>query len=150
MGTQWSLGNALPSATWSPWKTLYAMIWLVFVQILIAFFEFPGSLLHVAVGFGIVALAHYHQARIERMVIPARIRRIVRDTASLASVQFLRGVYVFLALELARALPVPEVVLFLHLVVALAILSQASSAASAYDMWEERESEHAEAPAPKV
>ena len=127
------------------------MIWLVFVQILIAFFEFPGSvLLHVALGFAILALAHYHQARIKRMAIPDRIRRIVRSTAQLASAQFVLGIYVFLALELAWPLPVPEIVLFLHLVVGLAILSQASSTATAYDMWEERELEHADAPAPKA
>ena len=127
------------------------MIWLVFVQILIAFFEFPGSvLLHVGLGVAILALAHYHHAKIKQMAIPDRIRRIVRSTASLASAQFLLGLYVLLALELAWPLPVPDVVLFLHLVVALAIFSQASSTATAYDMWEEREFEHADAPAPRA
>ena len=127
------------------------MIWIVFVQILIALFDFPGSvLLHVGLGFVILALAHYHQAKIKRMAIPDRIRRIVRSTASLASAQLVLGLYVFLALELTWPLPLPEAVLFLHLVVGLAIFSQASSTATAYDMWEEREFEHADAPAPKA
>ena len=118
------------------------MIWLVFLQIIVAVFEFPGSVyLHVALGFIIVAVAHYHQARIKRMAVPDRIRRIVRSTAQLASAQFFLGIYAFLALELGWGLPIPQVILLLHLVVALAIFSQASSTATAYDMWEEREFE---------
>ena len=136
--------------TRSPWKTLYAIVWLVFLQILVALFTFPGSVyIHVALGFVIVGIAHYHQARIKRMAIPARIRRIVRATAYLASIQFFLGVYVFLALELGWALPEPTIVLFLHLVIALAIFSQASSTATAYDMWEEREFERVDTPASK-
>jgi hypothetical protein len=119
----------------------------VFAQILVALFQFPWSVdLHIALGFAIIGLAHYHQARIKRMAIPARIRRIVRVTANLASAQFFLGIYAFLAFELGWALPTPEVLLFLHLVVALAILSQTSSAATAYDMWEEREFEPAAPP----
>jgi heme A synthase len=118
------------------------MIWLVFLQIIVALFEFPGSVyLHILVGFVIVAIAHYHQARIKRMAVPDRIRRIVRSTANLASAQFFLGIYTFLALDLQWPLPVPQVVVLLHLVVALAIFSQASSTATAYDMWEEREFE---------
>ncbi|HYM38919.1 MAG TPA: hypothetical protein VEY12_02075 [Thermoplasmata archaeon] len=137
--------------TRSPWKTLYAIIWIVFVQILIALVVFPGSIyLHVALGFAIVFLAHYHQSHIKRMAIPDRIRRIVRSTASLASAQFVLGIYAFLVVVLGWSLPGLEVVLVLHLVVALAILSQASSAATAYDMWEEREFERVEVPTPRA
>jgi hypothetical protein len=136
--------------TRSLWKTLYAIIWLAFVQILVALFQFPGSVdLHVALGFTIIGLAHYHQARIKRMAVPARIRRIVKVTANLASAQFFLGIYAFFSFELGWALPAPQVLLFLHLVVALAIFSQASSTATAYDMWEEREFERVAPPPAK-
>ncbi len=138
----------------SPWKTLYAMIWLVFVQILIVVPPLASLsqlvYLHIGIGFVIVAFAHYHQARIKRMAVPGRIRRIVRVTANLASAQFFLGIYAFLAVELQWPLPAPDVLLLLHLVVALSILSQASSTATAYDMWEEREFERVETPVPKV
>ena len=138
----------------SPWKTLYALIWLVFVQILIvvpplAYIPYLVYL-HVGIGFVIVAFALYHQAHIIRMAVPARIRRIVRATANLASAQFFLGIMAFLAFEMRWALPGPDVLLLLHLVVALSIFSQASSTATAYDMWEEREFERVETPAPKV
>jgi uncharacterized membrane protein len=127
------------------------MIWLVFVQILVALFPFTGSVnLHVALGFVIVATAHYHQAHIKRLAVPDRIRRIVRSTASLASAQFFLGIYVFLAYELVWPLPGPQVILLVHLVVALAVFSQASSTATAYDMWEEREFERVDVPNPEA
>lgn len=146
-----SLEGTPAAAPRSYWKTLYAMVWLAFAQILVALVAFPGSVaLHVALGVAVVAVAHYHQARLKRASIPDRIRRIVRATANLASAQFFLGIYVFAGFELGWPLPVPEIVLILHLIVALAILSQASSTATAYDMWEEREFETAEAPAPKA
>ncbi len=129
------------------------MIWLVFVQILIAvppLASLPYLVyLHLGIGFAIVAFAHYHQARIKRMAVPGRIRRIVRATANLASAQFFLGIYAFLALQLRWPLPGSDVLLLLHLVVALSIFSQASSTATAYDMWEEREFEPVETPASK-
>ncbi len=140
----------------SPWKMLYAVIWLVFVQILVAVPPLVGVVglvfLHVILGLAILALAHVDAGRLKRMAVPDRIRRIARSTAQLASVQFLLGLYLFLALELEPGwgLPGASVVLFLHLVLALAIFSQASSTATAYDMWEEREFERADAAAPKA
>ncbi len=135
----------------SPWKMLYAMIWLAFVQILLVVPPLAGVtgfvFLHVVLGIAILALAHMDAARLKRMAIPDRIRRIARSTAQLASAQVVLGIYLFLALDLEPGwgLPGASVVLFLHLVVALAIFSQASSTATAYDMWEEREFEHADA-----
>ena len=141
----------------SPWKMLYAMIWLVFLQILVAVPPLVTGVealvfLHVVLGIAILALAHMDAGRLKRMAVPDRIRRIARSTAQLASAQLVLGIYLFLALELEPGwgLPGADVVLFLHLVVALAILSQASSTATAYDMWEEREFEPTDAGAPKA
>jgi hypothetical protein len=35
--------------------------------------------------------------------------------------------------------PLVEVIIFIHIVIALAIITQASSVATAYDMWEDHE-----------
>ncbi len=135
---------------------LYAMIWLAFAQILVAVPPLVGVVgfvyLHVALGLVILALAHLDAGRLKGLAVPDRIRRIARSTAQLASAQFVLGIYLFLALVLEPGwnLPGADIVLFLHLVVALAIFSQASSTATAYDMWEEREYERAGAPAPKA
>ncbi len=132
------------------------MIWLAFVQILIVVPPLTGVtalvFLHVVLGLAILALAHMDSRRLKGMGVPDRIRRIAASTAQLASAQFVLGIYLFLALELEPGwnLPGASVVLFLHVVVALAIFSQASSTATAYDMWEEREFERVGTPEPKA
>ncbi len=141
----------------SPWKMLYAMIWLTFLQILVAVPPLVTGVpdlvyLHVVLGLAILGLAHMDAGRLKGMAVPDRVRRIARSTAQLASAQVILGLYLFLALVLEPGwgLPGSDVALFLHLIVALAIFSQASSTATAYDMWEEREFERTDAPAPKA
>lgn len=132
------------------------MIWLAFLQILVVVPPLTGVtalvFLHVVLGLAILGLAHMDLRRLKAMAIPDRIRRIAASTAQLASAQLILGIYLFLALDLEPGwnLPGSSVVLFLHLVVALAIFSQASSTATAYDMWEEREFERGENPAAKA
>ncbi len=132
------------------------MIWLAFLQILVVVPPLTGVtalvFLHVALGLAILGLAHMDSRRLKAVAVPDRIRRIAASTAQLASAQLIFGIYLFLALDLEPGwnLPGSSVVLFLHLVVALAIFSQASSTATAFDMWEEREYERADTPAPKA
>jgi hypothetical protein len=139
----------------SHWKTLYALVWLTFLQILVAVPPLSDLFrdivyAHVALGFGIVFIAHYDRARMKRRALPGRIQRTVRATASLASAQFFLGIYAFLIYALNMSLPGLDVILLLHLVVGLAIFSQASATAMSYDMWEEREFERVEPPTPKA
>ena len=135
----------------SLWKPLYALIWLAFAQVLLGVLTFPASLyLHVGVGFAVIGVAHFNSARIKRMAVPHRLRRIVRITANLASVQFFLGTYAFLHYGLGWSIVGVDLLVLLHLVVGLAILSQASSTATAYDMWEEREFERVEVPTAKA
>ncbi len=135
---------------------LYVMIWLSFVQILVVVPPLAGVtgfvFLHVVLGLAILAIAQTDSRHLRGMAVPDRIRRIARSTAQLASAQLVLGLYLFLALDLEPGwnLPGSSIVLFLHLVVALAIFSQASSTATAYDMWEEKEYDRVEAPAPKA
>jgi hypothetical protein len=123
------------------------MVWLAFLQIVIILesrIPVLGSYLvygHVFLGLVILGLAHYNNAQIKKTEAPNRLKRIAKSTAILATIQPIFGVILLVNLMLRSAIPAPLVgiVLFLHIITALAIITQASSVATAYDMWEEKE-----------
>jgi hypothetical protein len=126
----------------SLWKTLYAMVWLTFLQIVIILLpRFTSYLVevHVFLGVVILALAHYDNVQIRKTDAPNRLKRTAKATAVLATIQPVFGIILWVNLRMGMNIPVIEVVSFLHLVTALAIITQASSVATAYDMWEEHE-----------
>lgn len=126
----------------SIWKQLYAMIWLAFLQIVIITLpRFTAYLVdaHLALGLAILTLAHYNNAQLKKTDAPNRLKRIVKSTAILATFQIILGVILYLNLRINVSIPLVSVVTFLHLMIALAIITQAASVATAYDMWEERE-----------
>jgi hypothetical protein len=86
-----------------------------------------------------LGLAHYNNAQIKKTEAPNRLKRIAKSTATLATIQPILGIVIFLNLMLNIGIPMERVITFLHLVVALAIITQASSVATAYDMLEEKE-----------
>lgn len=134
------------------WQRLYALIWLAFWQIVVAVFALgapDGSLLlyaliavHVVLGLAILGWTHIDLRELRKLAVPDRLKRIAASTARLAEVQLVLGaillVPVFVALPGLASIPLAFLGL-LHLVVALAIITQASSVATAYDMWEEKE-----------
>lgn len=124
------------------WKQLYGMVWLAFLQIvLITIPRFTIYLVdaHVALGLVILALAHFNNARIKKTDAPERLKRICKSTAILATFQIILGIVLYANLRLDFSIPLVSVISFIHLVTALAIITQAASVATAYDMWEERE-----------
>jgi hypothetical protein len=124
------------------WKQLYALIWLAFLQIIIILLpRFVIYLVdvHVLLGLAILVLAHYNNRLIKKGEAPDRLKRIVKSTAVLASIQPILGIILYLNIRLNVAIPLVEVIVFLHLALALAIITQAASVATAYDMWEEHE-----------
>jgi heme A synthase len=126
----------------SVWKQLYAMVWLAFLQIIIIILpHFTIYLVdaHVALGLVILALAHYNNAMIKKTAAPKRLKRIVKSTAVLATLQIILGIILYANLRLSVSIPLVPVILFFHIVLALAIITQAASVATAYDMWEEHE-----------
>lgn len=126
----------------SVWKQLYAMVWLAFLQIIIITLpRFTIYLVdaHVALGLVILALAHYDNALIKKTAAPNRLKRIVKATAVLATFQIILGIILYANLRLSVSVPLVSVISFFHIVVALAIITQAASVATAYDMWEEHE-----------
>jgi len=124
------------------WQQLYLIVWLAFLQIItILLPRFGGDLvdLHAVLGLVILGLAHYDNAKLSKSTAPYRLKRIAKSTAILATVQIILGLILFANVRLNVNIPLVDVVTFLHLVIALAIITQASSVATAYDMWEEHE-----------
>ena len=126
------------------WKQLYAMIWLAFLEIVLIAIDVPGFKTylvygHSLLGLVILILAYYNNAQIRKTEAPSRLKRIVKSTAGLATLQIIFGIISFLYVVHAIEIPFVGVVTILHLMTALAIITQASSVATAYDMWEEKE-----------
>ena len=118
------------------------MIWLASLQILIIVMpRFTLYLVdvHALLGLIILGLAHYNNAKIKRTEAPNRLKRIAKSTAILATVQIILGLILYANLRMNVAIPLVEVIIFIHIVIALAIITQAASVATAYDMWEDHE-----------
>jgi hypothetical protein len=130
------------------WQRLYAMVWL-------AFFEFvliPRWLgdwavpAHAVLGALMLALALANARALAALPVPARLKRVSRVTANLVIGQAVLGAGLGVMLYtglLSRAynwIDIP------HLVLACAVLAQAGSVATSYDMWEEKECGTADAP----
>jgi len=92
-------------------------------------------------GLVILGLAHYNNASIKKTEAPARLKRTTKATAVLASIQAILGVTLYVGLTLGLGIPSTMIfaISLIHLVIALAIITQASSVATAFDMWEEHE-----------
>ena len=124
------------------WKTLYAMIWLASLQILIIVMpRFTLYLVdvHALLGLIILGLAHYNNVKMKHTEAPNRLKRITKSTAILATFQIILGLILYANLRMNVTVPLVEVIVFIHIVIALAIITQASSVATAYDMWEDHE-----------
>jgi heme A synthase len=124
------------------WRQLYLIVWLAFLQIIVILLPgFGTSLvdLHVLIGLAILALAHYDYAQLKRTEAPNRLKRIAKSTAILATFQIILGIILYANVRLNVSIPLVDIIVFVHLVIALAIITQASSVATAYDMWEEHE-----------
>lgn len=97
--------------------------------------------LHFLVGLGVLAVAHLNFARLRKMPVPARLKRIARATAILATIQPLFGIPLYAHDRLGFDFPgsVEPLVAILHLVVALGIIAEASATLTAFRMWETKE-----------
>jgi heme A synthase len=118
------------------------LVWLAFIQIvIISIPRFTLVLvdLHVLLGLAILALAHMNNAQIKKTDAPNRLKRIAKSTAILATIQIILGVVLYADIRLGVNIPLVDLIALIHLVIALAIITQAASVATAYDMWEEHE-----------
>jgi len=125
------------------WASLYAMVWLAFLEFILVWAPVSGFALllyvHVILGVVIFAIACSNASKLGRMQCPARIRRIVKATVALAAFEGLLGILLYVSKTSSFPDLVTSAVDFLHIGIALAIVTQAASTATAYDMWEEKE-----------
>lgn len=124
------------------WGKLYILIWLAFAQFVLAaltqVIRFSVDF-HFLAGLAVLGLAHVNYRNLKKSAAPNRVKRIAKTTAIMATIQPLLGLPLYASIRIGFALPFEWAIAILHLVVALAIISQASSTATAYDMWEEKE-----------
>ena len=133
------------------WQALYGMIWVVFIEFLLAMTTHViGAAstiliwLHVALGVGIIALAFNNYDGIRRSTIAGRVKRTAKSTFQLSILMAVLGVVLLFKDPLSWTVPVINLslfylILFVHVVNAFAIITQAAAVAIAHDMWEEKE-----------
>ena len=118
------------------------MVWIAFLQFVVIIIpRFTVGLvdLHALLGFIILGLAHYNCMQVRKSGAPNRLMRIAKATGLLATAQIVLGIVLFANLRLGMTVPFSQAITIVHLIIALAIITQASSLATAYDMWKERE-----------
>jgi hypothetical protein len=125
------------------WKMLYTTVWLAFFCcILIPRWMSPyaGLPLHGLLGAVLLFLTWANARHLAVLPVPARLKRISKVTAGIAVFQMVMGLGLGVVTYLAPNLSfVFAAIRATHFICALAILAQASSVATAYDMWEEKE-----------
>jgi hypothetical protein len=125
------------------WQAMYLIIWVTFIQILFVLFSPFGDTVnlgvHVVIAVVILGLAFNIYRGIARTSCPGRIKRITKTTLYLAIFQGVLGLALAAGIMLSWGSLYTGVVSFIHVANALAIITQASSSATAYDMWEEKE-----------
>ncbi len=131
------------------WRKLYNTVWLAFFSCVLiprwmgAYAGFP---VHAVLGILMLLVVSGNARKLGALSVPDRLKRISKVTAGLSFFQLVVGAAMGGIAHLAPQLPYALSVLRgIHIVCALAILSQASSTATGYDMWEEKEF----GPAPK-
>jgi hypothetical protein len=102
--------------------------------------SYAGPPIHVLLGLALWIMAWTNARNLSALPVPERLKRSSRVTAGLAAFQIAGGLALGAVTHLLPDLPVAGPILRgAHVVCALAILAQASSVATAYDMWEEKE-----------
>jgi threonine/homoserine efflux transporter RhtA len=125
------------------WALMYALIWVSFLQIIIVLFPILGSFLsnglHLLTGILIAVMAYNISVRVRSTSCPDRIKRITLTTRNLSVFEGLLSIPPYLSSALGFDLPFTYIIDFLHVVIAIAIITQASASANAFDMWKEKE-----------
>ena len=135
------------------WQGLFAMIWIAFVEFLIvmsthvtAFTSWADPLIYVhsALGFAMIALAFNNYDGVRKTSIAGRVKRTAKSTFQLSILMAILGIILLFKGYLTWEIPILNlslfyVILFVHVVNAFAIITQAAAVAIAYDMWEDKE-----------
>jgi hypothetical protein len=131
------------------WSKLYNTVWLAFFCcVLLPRWMGPktGLSVHVLLGVLMLIVTQGNARSLAVLPVPDRLKRISKAVAGFAIFQLVCGLALGGVMHLAPQMHIVAMVLRgIHIVSALAMLSQSSSIATGYDMWEERE--FGEAPA---
>lgn len=119
------------------------MIWLMVLEFILVWGPASGFAfllyVHVILGIVIFIIAYSNASKLGGTQCPARIRRIAKATVGLAGFEGVLGILLYVSKTSSFPSLVTSAVGFLHILTALAIVTQAASTATAYDMWEEKE-----------
>lgn len=137
------------------WMPLYGMVWLVLVEFLTVLLIPPSNparmAQHTGFGFGIVLLAYINLRNLNASLAPARTKRIARASFQMAVGGAIAGAFLYAGVTPSLGLVPGGPVFVLHLLFAFALITQAASIATSFDMWEEKESvDSAPGPAPAL
>ena len=113
------------------WQRLYTVIWLAFFECLLVQRWFNTWV--------VLVLTQVNAAELAKKAVPARLKRISRATANIAIAQAVLGAGVGALMDVSVPSWIRTLAAGIHLALALTILAQASSTATGYDMWEEKE-----------
>jgi len=129
------------------WASLYALIWITLIEFLLVMTVRGSSVLiylHVVLGIAIVGLTFYNFSGIRNTRIAGRVKRIAKASFSISIAVAVLGALLFF--DVGRELFIPlidvsiyRLILFIHVISAFAIITQAAAIAIAHDMWENRE-----------
>ena len=129
------------------WSRLYITVWLAFFSCVLLprwMGAYVGHSAHVLLGLLMVFLTIGNARQLAALPVPARLKRISKVTAGFAIFQIVCGAALGAFMHwFPDTRYVASVLYGAHIVSALAVLAQASSVATAYDMWEEKEFEEA-------
>ncbi len=126
------------------WMALYAMTWLVFFEFLLAMTPGASNILlylHIVLGLVIIGLAFNNFSGLRGTAVPGRVKRIARATLQLSVAGGVLGLPLYVGVEgpILFGITPRGLILFFHVVVGFAIITQAAAVAIAYDMWEDKE-----------
>jgi hypothetical protein len=117
------------------WGSLYLMIWLCALEFLVVMIHTDWDFmvyLHILLGLAIVGLAFYNVQELQKTAAPDRVKRVSKAIAGFSVAQGVIGL--LLIFDIA-----PGIMDFFHIFASLAMITQAASVATGYDMWEEKE-----------
>jgi hypothetical protein len=134
---------------------LYGLIWLVLLEFFTLMLAPRGNdaarYLHVGLGLAILGLAFVNLRNVEATTAPARTKRIAKIGFRMTGFAALTGFLLFFGIAPSLGILRGGAVYALHLTAVIALTTMAASTATSFDMWEEKEFEHATAagePAP--
>ena len=133
------------------WASLYGFFWFAVLQIVLGVFlavgpgpAGPVAYLHAGVGGAVVVWSFFNVRAVRATRAPGRTKRTVAATFAIAVLMIVLGLLLWFGVGSGAnvlGVSVDEGIGVLHLIGALAIVTQAASTATGFDMWEEREFE---------